>query len=71
MLPYWVPFHLKTVGVHLLECRPPASILEHLFQKLYEVTKLDVVEGPWSRILESAVLPSRVNVFLERSHLVG
>jgi hypothetical protein len=71
MLPCHAPFHLKMVGTHLLECRLTASILEHLFLKLYEVTDLNVVEGLSSRILDSAILPSRVNLFLERSHSVG
>jgi hypothetical protein len=50
MLSYWAPFHLNMVGAHLLKCRSTASILEHLFQKLYEVTGLNIIEGLPSQI---------------------
>jgi hypothetical protein len=70
MFPYWVPFHLKMVGANLLECRPTAGILKHLFQKL-EVTDLNSIKGLSGQVLESTVLPSEVNLFLERGHPVG
>jgi hypothetical protein len=70
-VPYWVPFYTDMIGVHLFNSQPAASVLKHLFQKLHEKIWVDLFNGFPSQILETAILPPRVNMFLQRNDVVG
>jgi hypothetical protein len=63
--PYRIPYYSDMVGAHLFVSWPAVGVLEHLFQKLHEVIRGDLFSGFPSRILESAVLPPRVNLLLQ------
>jgi hypothetical protein len=69
--PYRVPFYPGMVGAHLLIGRTAGGVLEHLFQELRQVLRGDLLVGFPSRILNSDVFPSRLNLFLQRDDSAG
>jgi hypothetical protein len=69
--PYWVPFYPDMVGAHLLVGRPAGGVLEHLFQELCQVLQGDLLVGFLSRMLHSAIFPTRMNLFLQRDNSMG
>jgi hypothetical protein len=64
MLPYRVSFHPKVVSMHQLMCWPVVGILEHIFQKLHQLARFDFLLSFPSRIIESTIFPSEVNLLL-------
>jgi hypothetical protein len=69
--PYWVPFYPDMVGAHLLIGLSASGVLEHLFQEHHQVLRDDLRIGLLSWILNSAIFPTRVNLFLQRDNSVG
>jgi hypothetical protein len=69
-LSYRVSRHLEMIGVHLLRSQPAIDVLEHLLHKLYHLVGLDVVARLPGRVLDSAVFPSWVHLFLQRCYSV-
>jgi hypothetical protein len=56
------------VGAHLLQSQLAVDVLEHLLQNLYHLVGLDVVACLLGWVLDSAVLPSWVHLFLQWSY---
>jgi hypothetical protein len=69
--PYRVPFYPDIVGAHLLISRSAASVIEPFFQKFHKKVQGNLLDGFPSGILESAVLPPRVDLFLQGNDSVG
>jgi hypothetical protein len=69
--PYQVPFYPDMVGAYLLVDRSAGGVLEHLFQELHQVLRDDLLVGFLSWILNSAVFPSQVNLFLQMDDSAG
>jgi hypothetical protein len=61
---YQVPFYPDMVGAYLLVSRPAGGVLEHLLQELHQVLWGDLLIGFLSRILNSVVFPTLVDLFL-------
>jgi hypothetical protein len=59
------------VGVHLFISRSIVGFLEHFFQKLHKLDLGDLLGGFSSRILEPAVLPPGVDLFLQGDDAAG
>jgi hypothetical protein len=64
-MPYRVPFYPDMVGVYLLISRSDGGVLEHV-QELHQMLRGDLLVGFPSRILNSVVFPTRVDLFLQR-----
>jgi hypothetical protein len=71
MAPYRVSFHPDMVGLHLLVSQPVGGVLKHFFQKLHQMLQSNLFTGLPSQVLDSDILPARVNLFLQRNNSVG
>jgi hypothetical protein len=63
-VPYRVPFYTDMVGAHLLINRPAGGVFEHLLQELHQVLWSDFLIGFLGQILNSAIFPTQVDLFL-------
>jgi hypothetical protein len=54
------------VGAHLLVSQPAGGILEHLFQEFHKAFQSNFLSSLLSRILASAIFPTRVDLLLQR-----
>jgi hypothetical protein len=70
-MPYQVPIHPDMVGAHLHIGQPAGGILEQFLQMFHQKLQSNLFIGFPSRILESAVLPTRVDLFLQRKDSMG
>jgi hypothetical protein len=59
------------VGAHLLVSRPAGGILEYFFQMFHKNLWSNLLTGFPSWVLESAVFPARVDLFLNRKDSAG
>jgi hypothetical protein len=65
-VPYWVPFYPDVVGAHQLISRPARGVSEYYFQMFHQKLENNLLTGLSSQVMESAVFPTRVNMFLQR-----
>jgi hypothetical protein len=70
-VPYGVPFNPDMVGAHLLISRPAGGILEYFFQMFHQNLQSNLLTGFPSWVLEFAVFPARVDLFLEWKDSAG
>jgi hypothetical protein len=55
----------------MLISRPARGILEYFFQMFHQNLRSNLVTGIPSWVLESAIFPSRVDLFLQRKDSTG
>jgi hypothetical protein len=70
-VPYRVSFYPDMVGAHLLVSQPAGGVLEHFFQELHQMLLSNLLVGFLSGVFDSAVLPARVNLLLQRDDSTG
>jgi hypothetical protein len=71
MAPYGVPFYPDILGAHLYIDRPAGGVLEHFLHMFHQKLRSNLFIGFLSWILESTVLATRVNLFLQRKDSTG
>jgi hypothetical protein len=59
------------VGAYLLISRPASGILEYFFQMFHQNLWSNLVTGILSWVLESAMFPTWVDLFLQRKDSTG
>jgi hypothetical protein len=69
--PHCVSFHPDMVGAHLLVSQLAGGVLKHFFHELHPMLRSNLLAGLPSRVLDSAVLPAWVNLFLQRDDSAG
>jgi hypothetical protein len=69
--PYRVPFYSDMVGTHLFIGWPVGSLLEYFSQMFQQELRTYLFLGLLSRVLGSIVLPTQIDLFLQRLDSTG